>query len=106
MTRRPTALRKPIDQPTPHRLDVPEHVVPLVDVQHRGQFDVVLLRNVLIYFTKPDQEKVLANIDRSLQPDGALIIGESETLSPLKTNFTAVSPLIYQTEKAVSGKAA
>ena len=74
--------------------------------QHRGQFDVVLLRNVLIYFTKPDQEKVLANIDRSLQPDGALIIGESETLSPLKTNFTGVSPLIYQTEKAVSGKAA
>jgi len=74
--------------------------------RHTSKFDIVLLRNVLIYFTKADQEKALLNVDRSLQSDGVLVIGESETLSPLKTSFSSVAPLIYRPSAEAAGKAA
>ncbi|NQY15431.1 MAG: protein-glutamate O-methyltransferase CheR [Henriciella sp.] len=64
--------------------------------QTRSKYDVSLLRNVLIYFTHEDQESAIANVERSLRPDGLLIIGESETLSPLQTNYVCVAPLIYR----------
>lgn len=64
--------------------------------QTRSKYDVSLLRNVLIYFTHEDQERAVANVERSLRPDGLLIIGESETLSPLQTNYVCVAPLIYR----------
>ncbi len=63
----------------------------------RGQqpFDLVLLRNVLIYFTAPDQERVLAHVESCLADDGALIIGESESLASLTTGLAHVQPLVY-----------
>ncbi len=60
------------------------------------QYDLVMLRNVLIYFQDSDQEKVLANIFQALRPGGILIIGESESLTNLKTDFQFCEPLIYQ----------
>lgn len=59
-------------------------------------FDVVFLRNVLIYFTKEDQEKILKNIRTAIKPDGILYIGESETLKNLDTDFDQVAPIIYR----------
>ncbi|RZA08141.1 MAG: protein-glutamate O-methyltransferase CheR [Proteobacteria bacterium] len=61
-----------------------------------GHFDFVFLRNVLIYFTEPDQEKVLAQMAASLSADGLLALGESESLSRMNTPFTFVAPLIYR----------
>lgn len=43
-------------------------------------FDLVLLRNVLIYFARPLQRRVLAEVTRRLSPDGYLFLGASETL--------------------------
>ncbi len=60
-----------------------------------GPFDVVFLRNVLIYFTNEDQEKILAHVHAQMRPDGTLIIGESETLASLNCKFEPVAPLIY-----------
>lgn len=64
---------------------------------YRGgrKFDLVFLRNVLIYFSKNDQEKVLQNIAQTLNPNGILIIGESESLNRINTSFTSVKPFIY-----------
>jgi chemotaxis protein methyltransferase CheR len=59
-------------------------------------FDIVFLRNVLIYFNEPDQELVLRNIYASLKPQGVLIIGEAESLARLKTSFEYSKPLIYK----------
>lgn len=59
------------------------------------KFDLVLLRNVLIYFTPQDQEKVLAGLRPSLRPSGVLIIGESESLTHIHSDFKAVEPLVY-----------
>lgn len=69
-----------------------------------GPFDVVFLRNVLIYFTPSDQEKILANIHRQLRPEGTLMIGESESLKALKCDFEAIEPLIYR--PTITGKGA
>lgn len=63
---------------------------------YNGHYDLVMLRNVLIYFNNKDQEAVLSNIYRSLKPGGVLIVGESESLSNLNTGFEFSEPLIYK----------
>lgn len=63
-------------------------------------FDLILVRNVLIYFTAPDQEKVLNLMASKLSPDGLLIIGESESLSHIKTPYKQLEPLVYHLDKA------
>jgi len=61
-----------------------------------SRFDLILLRNVLIYFTGKDQEKVLENLAPLLSDTGILIIGESESLAYIKTSFESIEPLIYR----------
>ncbi len=58
-------------------------------------FDLILLRNVLIYFARPDQEKVLASMKPRLATGGRLIVGESESLSYLQNDFKLVEPFVY-----------
>ena len=69
-------------------------------VSQSSSFDLVLLRNVLIYFTKDDQKKVMANLHHALVPQGVAIIGESETLNNLDTEFEPVIPTIYRVKDA------
>ncbi len=58
-----------------------------------GMFDVIFLRNVLIYFADWAKHRVLKNISDILKNDGKLLIGSMETLTqnndiPLKRNKT------------------
>jgi chemotaxis protein methyltransferase CheR len=46
-------------------------------------FDIVFCRNVAIYFTESDKIRLFQNIGRWLAPDGALIIGATESLAGL-----------------------
>lgn len=62
----------------------------------KEKFHLVLVRNVLIYFTAPDQEKVISLIAPKMDEDGVMIIGESESLSHIKTPFKSIEPLIYK----------
>ena len=59
-------------------------------------FDVIFLRNVLIYFAPEDQERILAHVHALLHPQGTLYIGESESLTRLSTGFAIVEPMIYR----------
>jgi chemotaxis protein methyltransferase CheR len=61
------------------------------------KYDLVLIRNVLIYFELSDQERVLSNIHKTMKLTSTLIIGESESLTRLTTPFSYESPLIYTT---------
>lgn len=45
-----------------------------------GQFDVVLCRNVLIYFSDATIESAVATLSRALRPEGCLFVGASESL--------------------------
>lgn len=46
-----------------------------------GTFDLVLCRNVLIYLDYEFQDKVLAKLADTLDNEGYLILGESETIA-------------------------
>ena len=61
-----------------------------------GDFDVVFLRNVMIYFEPETKAKVVHNLLPRLKPGGHLIIGHSETLNGITDRVTAVRPTIYR----------
>ncbi len=64
------------------------HCVNLMDeakLAALGQFDVVVCRNVLIYFRDQTVERVIANLWQSLLPDGHLVVGASESLLRFET---------------------
>lgn len=65
-----------------------------------ARFDLVLLRNVLIYFDDAGQEAVLETVRQSMSPKAMLLVGESESLNRLSTSFIYRQPLIYQNERA------
>lgn len=52
-----------------------------------GPFDIVLCRNVLIYFDVEQKRKVLGDIQRVLAPDGSLLLGSAETIIGVTTQF-------------------
>lgn len=69
-----------------------------------GLFDLVFLRNVLIYFDVRTQREVLARVIDTLKPGGHLLIGHSETLSGVTEALERLAPAIYR--KPAQGSAA
>lgn len=55
------------------------------------QFDVILLRNVMIYFDLETKRGILANMRRVLRPDGYLFLGTAETTVNVDEQFQAHS---------------
>ena len=43
--------------------------------------DLILCRNVLIYFSRSEQERILLRFAAALPPHGALVLGRSETMT-------------------------
>lgn len=62
--------------------------------QLNGAFDVIFCRNVMIYFDKPTQGKILAKFVPLMKPDGLLFAGHSE-------NFLYVSDALKLRGKTV-----
>jgi chemotaxis protein methyltransferase CheR len=58
--------------------------------------DIIFCRNVIIYFDRPTQEKVLGRICQHLIPGGYLFMGHSETLSSLDLPLVSVGPMVYR----------
>ncbi|MTW03383.1 CheR family methyltransferase [Pseudoduganella ginsengisoli] len=71
-------------------------------LQPQQQFDLVLLRNVLIYFDLAHQHTVLEQARRSMAHHAVMIIGESESISRLDTAYTLARPMIYQMKAVAS----
>jgi chemotaxis protein methyltransferase CheR len=42
------------------------------------RFDVIFLRNVMLYFSQETRKILLANVHKVLMPDGVLFLGSSE----------------------------
>lgn len=62
----------------------------------RQIFHIIFCRNVIIYFDKANQEKVLKKYYDYLAPGGYLFLGHSETLTGLKIPFIPVAPTVYR----------
>jgi len=61
----------------------------------RGPFDAILCRNVMIYFDKPTQERLVNRFYELLPPGGHLFVGHSESLTSLDHGFAYVQPAVY-----------
>lgn len=55
-----------------------------------NDIDIILCRNVLIYFDKNVIQKIVDEFHRILKPNGTLYLGHSETLSYVKHKFETV----------------
>ena len=60
------------------------------------QADVVMLRNVLIYFDEATQARVISNVLERMRPGGFLLTGHSETATARDQSLKVIRPTIYQ----------
>jgi chemotaxis protein methyltransferase CheR len=66
------------------------------DFGMKMRMDIIFCRNVIIYFDRQTQEKVLMRICENLMPGGYLFMGHSETLSSLCLPLVSVGPMVYK----------
>ncbi|MGD0732839.1 MAG: protein-glutamate O-methyltransferase [Terracidiphilus sp.] len=58
--------------------------------------DAIFCRNVIIYFDRPTQERILRKLTHHLVPGGYLFVGHSETLHDMDLPVTPVAPALYR----------
>lgn len=61
-----------------------------------ASLDIIFCRNVLIYFDKPVQEKVIRKFAACLRPGGLLFLGHSESLMGMNVTMKQLRPTVYQ----------
>jgi chemotaxis protein methyltransferase CheR len=58
--------------------------------------DAIFCRNVIIYFDRPTQQKILGRLSSCLKPGGYLFVGHSETLHDMNLPLEALGPALYR----------
>jgi chemotaxis protein methyltransferase CheR len=58
--------------------------------------DGIFCRNVIIYFDRPTQERLLAKLSQQLVTGGYMFVGHSETLHDMNLPLTPVAPALYR----------
>jgi chemotaxis protein methyltransferase CheR len=100
--------------PIPTGFEVPQRLIAKIQWENKnllaeselavlGEFDVILCRNVLIYFSDATIRQVLAHLERRLKPGGVLIVGVSESLFRYGSGFIGEEhggAFIYRKAKA------
>lgn len=61
-----------------------------------GEFDVIFLRNVMIYFNMETKRQVVGRMLPLLSPGGYLVIGHSESLNGVTDDLKVVVPSVYR----------
>lgn len=61
-------------------------------------FDVIFLRNVLIYFNRDSKQKVIEQIVKAIRPGGYLVIGPSEGIFDMLPMLKRRHPFVFQKE--------
>ena len=61
-----------------------------------GPFDIIFLRNVMIYFNEETKRQVVARVVSQIKPGGYFCIGHSESLNDITQAVRAIAPSIYQ----------
>jgi chemotaxis protein methyltransferase CheR len=61
-----------------------------------AKVDAIFCRNVIIYFDRATQEKILGRLSSYLKPSGYLFVGHSETLHDMRLPVEALGPALYR----------
>lgn len=92
----PTSLMLKYFERSGTRWQISEQIRSMVDFRQLNlcapfpvlpRFDIILLRNVLIYFSLETRKTIFEQIRRTLQPDGYLILGGAETAIDDSSSF-------------------
>lgn len=75
----------------------------LEDWPVKAKFDVIFCRNVMIYFERDVQDKLVRRFAQHLEPGGYLIIGHSETLHWLPDLYQPLKGTIYRLKDGAKG---
>jgi chemotaxis protein methyltransferase CheR len=61
----------------------------------KGPFQIIFCRNVMIYFDKPTQQRLVHRFWELLETGGHLFVGHSESLTAYSKEFRYIMPAIY-----------
>ena len=61
-----------------------------------GEFDIIFLRNVMIYFDMETKRQVVARMLPLLKPGGYFFVSHSESLNGITDSLKMISPSIYR----------
>lgn len=61
-----------------------------------GEFDMIFLRNVMIYFDMDTKRQVVARMLPLLKPEGFFIVSHSESLNGITDSLKVLAPSIYR----------
>jgi chemotaxis protein methyltransferase CheR len=61
-----------------------------------GMFEIIFLRNVMIYFDRDTKKRLVEKISEKLRPGGYFIVSHSESLNGLDSPLKLIAPSIYQ----------
>jgi len=67
-----------------------------------GPFDAIFCRNVMIYFDKPTQGKILSRFAPLMKPDGLLFAGHSENFLYVSDAFRLRGKTVYELESSAA----
>ncbi|MHB2169727.1 CheR family methyltransferase [Alsobacter sp. R-9] len=62
----------------------------------KGPFDIIMCRNVMIYFDAPTKKSIVDRCVDMLRPGGWLYLGHSESLSPPHPAFELIGRTVYR----------
>ena len=73
----------------------------LLEIGDLGRrFDVIFCRNVMIYFDRAVQQRVVTMLERHLRPGAYMFISHSESLNGITHGLRWVAPAVYQRKSA------
>jgi len=73
----------------------------LLEIADLGErYDVVFCRNVMIYFDKSVQQRVVQMLERHIKPGGYLFISHAESLNGVTHRLRWIAPAVYRKEAA------
>lgn len=79
-------LRQRLEFRSANLLDLPNSI---------GRFDIIFLRNVMIYFEPEIKQQVVLNILQHLNPGGLLVVGNAESLNGINAPVKPLRPALY-----------
>ncbi|NVK36302.1 MAG: protein-glutamate O-methyltransferase CheR [Gammaproteobacteria bacterium] len=66
----------------------------------KSNFDLIILRNVLIYFELEDKQKIVQNMIQKLKPNGWFLVGHSESINGYSDQLKQYQPGCYRLESS------